>query len=99
MRVDKSEKRSEAIALSYDSTNQSSPKVVAKGKGIVAENIIEKAKENNVPIQEDASLVQLLSQLQINESIPENLYQAVAEVFAFVYRVDQKYINETKASK
>jgi flagellar biosynthesis protein len=82
-------KRANALALSYNSQNGSAPKVVAKGNGIVANNIIQKAKEHNVPIQEDPSLVQLLSQLQINESIPEELYQAVAEVFAFVYRVDQ----------
>jgi flagellar biosynthesis protein len=88
-------KRAKALALSYDSQNGSAPKVVAKGNGIVADNIIQKAKEHNVPIQEDSSLVQLLSQLQINESIPEELYQAVAEVFAFVYRVDQLHKKPT----
>ncbi|WP_246939989.1 EscU/YscU/HrcU family type III secretion system export apparatus switch protein [Bacillus pinisoli] len=86
----KLEARREALALSYDPITNSAPKVVAKGKGLVAENIIQKAKENNIPIQEDTSLVELLSQLQINESIPEELYQAVAEVFAFVYRVDRE---------
>ncbi|MBM6618461.1 EscU/YscU/HrcU family type III secretion system export apparatus switch protein [Bacillus suaedaesalsae] len=89
-------KRSEAIALSYDPTvPNNAPKVIAKGKGIIANTIIEKAKENKVPIQEDASLVELLSQLQINETIPEELYQAVAEVFAFVYRVDREYKQST----
>ncbi|MFZ3587938.1 EscU/YscU/HrcU family type III secretion system export apparatus switch protein [Bacillus sp. DJP31] len=95
MKSEKGEKRSSALALSYDSKNQSAPKVVAKGKGLTAENIIQKAKEHNVPIQEDSSLVELLSQLQINESIPEELYQAVAEVFAFVYRVDQQFKKST----
>jgi flagellar biosynthesis protein len=84
------QKRREAIALSYDAQKNGAPKVVAKGKGIVADNIIQRAKEGNVPIQEDTSLVELLSQLQINESIPEELYQAVAEVFAFVYRIDKQ---------
>lgn len=89
-------KRSEAIALAYDpSIPTAAPKVVAKGKGITAENIIKKAKESEVPIQEDASLVELLTQLQINETIPEELYQAVAEVFAFVYRVDREYKQST----
>ncbi|WP_456275514.1 EscU/YscU/HrcU family type III secretion system export apparatus switch protein [Bacillus sp. AK128] len=92
MKDDKnSEKRKEALALSYDPIKNGAPKLVAKGKGLTAENIIQKAKENNVPIQEDTSLVELLSQLEINESIPEELYQAVAEVFAFVYRVDQQH--------
>ena len=82
--------RKEAIALSYDSNAGDAPKVVAKGKGKIAENILAKAKEHEVPIQQDASLVELLGQLDINQSIPEELYQAVAEVFAFIYKVDQE---------
>jgi flagellar biosynthesis protein len=82
--------RKEAVALSYESTKNDAPKVIAKGKGLVADNILEKAKENNIPIQEDASLIELLSKLNINDSIPEELYQAVAEVFAFVYRADKE---------
>ncbi|WP_404452602.1 EscU/YscU/HrcU family type III secretion system export apparatus switch protein [Virgibacillus necropolis] len=84
------EKRTKAAALRYDQSNDQAPTVAAAGKGIIAENIIEKAKQNNIPIQEDASLVELLAELNINETIPEELYQAVAEVFAFVYRVDKK---------
>jgi flagellar biosynthesis protein len=84
-------KMKKVVALSYDATIQSAPKVVAKGKGMVAANIIEKAKEHQLPIQEDASLVELLSQLQINETIPEQLYEAVAEVFAFIYNVDRQH--------
>lgn len=82
--------RREAIALNYDTEKEQAPKVVAKGKGDIAKNIIEKAQESNVPIQEDPTLVQLLGELDINETIPEELYQAVAEVFAFVYKVDQR---------
>ncbi|UII57397.1 EscU/YscU/HrcU family type III secretion system export apparatus switch protein [Cytobacillus spongiae] len=82
--------RHEAVALGYNPNEGQSPKVLAKGKGLVAEKILEKAKENKVPIQEDPSLVELLSNLNINENIPEELYQAVAEVFAFVYRLDQQ---------
>ncbi|UFU01012.1 EscU/YscU/HrcU family type III secretion system export apparatus switch protein [Radiobacillus kanasensis] len=81
---------SKAAALRYDKDKETSPKVTALGKGYVADNIIEKAKEHNIPIQEDSTLVELLSKLSINESIPEDLYQAVAEVFALVYRVDKK---------
>jgi flagellar biosynthesis protein len=80
----------QAVALSYDASIQAAPKVIAKGKGDVAANIIEVAKEHHVPIQEDSSLVELLSQLQMNEVIPEQLYNAVAEVFAFIYNVDRK---------
>ena len=83
-------KRKEAIALTYKPGQSDAPTVVAKGKGKIAENILEKALEHSVPIQEDASLVELLGKLDINQSIPEELYQAVAEVFAFVYRVDKE---------
>ncbi|KQL54645.1 hypothetical protein AN964_14825 [Heyndrickxia shackletonii] len=80
----------EAIALSYQSEKHSAPVIAAKGKGFVADNIIEKAREHRIPIQEDPSLVQLLGTLDINETIPEELYEAVAEVFAFIYKVDQR---------
>jgi flagellar biosynthesis protein len=85
--------RKEAIALSYNPDENAGPIVKAKGKGLIAENILEKAKENDVPIYEDPNLVQLLGQLDMNESIPEELYQAVAEVFAFIYRLDKEHGN------
>lgn len=81
-----------AIALGYDVIKDSAPTLKAKGKGYVAEEIIERAKQHNIPIQEDASLVELLSQLEINERIPENLYDVVAEVFSFVYRLDKEQL-------
>lgn len=83
--------RKSAIALSYSPQQQSGPKVVAKGKGIIAEEILQRAEQYNIPIYEDPNLVQLLGQLDLNESIPEELYQAVAEVFAFIYRLDQQH--------
>lgn len=84
------EKRKQAIALSYDSNKESAPKVIAKGKGLIADKIVEKAKNNQVPVQEDPSLVELLSTLNINEQIPEDLYMAVAEVFAFIYSIEKE---------
>ncbi|WP_078413308.1 EscU/YscU/HrcU family type III secretion system export apparatus switch protein [Priestia abyssalis] len=89
------QERKQAVALSYESSTDDAPKVLAKGKGFVADQIIEKARDHQIPIQEDASLVELLGQLAINEKIPEELYQAVAEIFAFVYRLDQ----QTKQNK
>lgn len=83
--------RKEAIALSYDPTITSAPKVVAKGKGKIAENILGIAKEHAIPIQEDPSLVEILGQLSINDSIPEELYKAVSEVFAYIYQVDREH--------
>jgi len=84
------EKRKEAIALKYDRNNEDAPKIIGKGKGKIAETILEVARENNVPVQEDPSLTELLGQLNINESIPQELYEAVAEVFALIYQVDKK---------
>ncbi|KPL61147.1 EscU/YscU/HrcU family type III secretion system export apparatus switch protein [Rossellomorea vietnamensis] len=81
--------RKEAIALGYNQQEASAPKVVAKGKGMIAENILSKAMEHGVPVQEDKSLLSLLGNLDIGESIPEELYGAVAEVFAFIYRLDK----------
>ncbi|MCM3237739.1 EscU/YscU/HrcU family type III secretion system export apparatus switch protein [Heyndrickxia oleronia] len=82
--------RKQAIALQYQSDKQKAPTVIAKGKGLIADQIIDTAKEKQIPIQEDRNLVELLGQLNINESIPEELYEAVAEVFAFVYRLDSE---------
>jgi len=82
-------RRKKAVALKYDQIQNQSPKVTATGKGLIAENIINKAKENQIPILEDASLVELLAELNINETIPEELYEAVAEVFAYIYRIDK----------
>lgn len=82
--------RKQAAALTYDEAEHLAPKLIAKGSGEVADEIIKLAKENNIPIQEDATLVQLLSELEINEVIPEELYELVAEIFAFIYRVEKE---------
>ncbi|WP_234969313.1 EscU/YscU/HrcU family type III secretion system export apparatus switch protein [Bacillus massilinigeriensis] len=83
-----------AVALGYTPGTEDAPKILASGKALVADNIIETAKKNHIPIKKDSSLVELLSQLNINENIPEELYEAVAEVFAFIYRLDRRAGNE-----
>lgn len=83
-------KPQKAVALQYVPEEQEAPILVAKGKGIVAEKIIEKAKEYGVPIQEDSSLVEVLSQIDLNQQIPPELFQLVAEILSFVYQSDQK---------
>jgi flagellar biosynthesis protein len=80
----------EAVALKYNPEESSSPIVTAKGKGETAVRIVQTASEHNIPIQEDPSLVHLLSKLEIDESIPEELYEVVAELFAFIYQIDQE---------
>lgn len=81
--------KKQAVALSFDGESDKAPKVIAKGKGFIAEELIKVALKHNVPIQEDANLVELLSQLEMNESIPEELYEVVAEIFAFIYRIEK----------
>lgn len=82
-------KRKQAVALTYEQEKLEAPYVSAKGEGELAEKIIHLAKAHDIPIQEDPSLVSLLAQLNLNEAIPPDLYQVVAEVFAFIYRLDQ----------
>ncbi len=74
-----------AVALTYDKQKDGAPKVVAKGQGQVAENIIELAKKYDIPIKDDPDLIEVLSSLEINEEIPSEIYVAVAELLAFVY--------------
>ncbi len=83
-------KKKEAVALRYQAGRDEAPKVVAKGADDTAERIIETARQAGVPIQEDESLVNLLTQLDLNQVIPPDLYQVVAEVFAFLYKLDQE---------
>jgi flagellar biosynthesis protein len=80
----------QAIALRYDSEKETAPKVIAKGKGLVAEEIIKAANKQEIHIQEDPALIELLSKLEIHQQIPEELYEAVAEIFAFLYKLDKE---------
>ena len=78
-----------AVALKYVPGESEAPVVVAKGRGKVAEAILDKAKENGVPVQEDAALVEVLSKLDLDEQIPAELYQLVAEVLTYIYQADR----------
>ncbi|WP_240375293.1 EscU/YscU/HrcU family type III secretion system export apparatus switch protein [Bacillus piscicola] len=86
---EKKHKDKSAAALGYRASTDNAPTVKAKGKGYIAEEIIKRAQENNVPIKEDSSLAELLDQLDVNETIPPELYEVVAEVFAFLYRMEK----------
>jgi len=84
----KKQKVKQAIALEYD-PNDDAPKIVATGKGAVAERIIEKAKEASVPVHRDDKLANALSKLEIGDCIPPELYEVVAEVLVFVDQMDK----------
>ncbi len=77
------EKIKSAVALAYN-PDEEAPKVIAAGKGVLAERIIEKASESNIPLHKDEKLVKTLSKLEIGEMIPPQLYEAVAEILVFV---------------
>lgn len=83
------EQRQSAVALAYG-TGMASPRVVAKGKGDLAERIIARARESGVFVHESPELVNLLMQVDLDSHIPPELYQAVAEVLAFVYFLEQQ---------
>jgi len=83
-----------AAALKYDKENSNAPKVIASGKGSIAQNIIKKAVEFNVPIFTNEALVNSLLDLEIDHEIPTELYQAIADVFIWLMK-NEKRFNET----
>lgn len=77
-----------ALALRYKRGVDSAPKMTAKGRGALADKILAVARENNIPIKQDKALLDALYRLEINEEIPDELYRVVAEVLAFIYRMN-----------
>jgi flagellar biosynthesis protein len=84
------EKSSKAVALTYDGEKDRAPRVKAKGSGSIADKIIEIAKQHDIPLVKDKNLVQVLEALDLETEIPPELYRAVAEVLAFIYRLNNK---------
>ena len=80
--------RKTAVALQYDRASMPAPQVVAKGRGIVAEKLIAMARDNGIPVVEDKLLVEMLDQLNLNQQIPGELYQVVAEILVAVYKTE-----------
>ena len=78
------DKNKTAIALEYNPNESDAPRVVATGKGVLADRIIEEAKKADVPVHKDSKLAGTLSKLEIGEMIPPELYEAVAEILVFV---------------
>ncbi len=84
------EKVKKAAALKYERERDRAPRLVAKGTGPIAEKIVELARENGVEVLEDRELVEFLVALDVGQEIPPELYRAVAEVLAYVYRVTRR---------
>jgi flagellar biosynthetic protein FlhB/flagellar biosynthesis protein len=79
-----------AVALKYDKEKDSAPRVIAKGLRLRADKIREIAKAHNIPIMRNVSLAEALFRVEVGEEIPENLYDAVAEILNFVYALSQQ---------
>jgi flagellar biosynthesis protein len=84
------DKLKKAAALKYRNQVDRAPKVVAKGQGIIAERIIEIAREHNIPLKRDPALIEVLSKMDLDQEIPPELYRAVAEILAFIYKTTQR---------
>ena len=82
--------REAAVALGYAPGSEQAPKALAAGYGEVAKRILELAKENHLHIHEDENLAQLLAQVPVGKEIPEDAYQLVAKLLAFLYQTDRK---------
>lgn len=87
----------EAVALEYKSGRDDAPRVTAKGRGELAERILDLARIHNIPIHQDTDLVQLLGQLELEAEIPPMLYRVIAEILSFVYFVNEKWKKEKAA--
>lgn len=93
------QKVKEVAALKYSPDEDGAPKIVALGKGDVAEKILEKAKENNIPVYENEQLAHTLNALNLGDEIPAELYQLVAEILVFVSNLDKGYGEKYGKSK
>jgi flagellar biosynthesis protein len=86
----KDKKSPMAAAIQYDSEKDAAPRMTAKGRGLIAERIIEIARQHDIPVRSDPALVEVLCKLDMEEEIPETLYRVVAEILAFVYRMNER---------
>lgn len=83
-------RQDKAVALKYDQEAGGAPVVVAAGKGAVADKILTAARQAGVEVVSDPDLVEVLGKIPLGREIPPELYQAVAEILAFVYRINQR---------
>jgi len=95
--MDEPTRQKQAVAILYDEKHAgAAPRVVASGKGFLAEKIVATAKEAGIHIHEDPNLLELLAKVPVGREIPVELYQTVAEVLAFVYQVNEKFRHKLK---
>ncbi len=83
--------RRRAVALRYDQQQDHAPRVLAKGQGSIAERLMAVAQEHGIPLWEDRDLVHLLGALELDSEIPPNMYAALAEILAQLYRLNRHH--------
>ena len=82
--------KEKAVALKYDGEKNKAPKITAKGEGKTAKKIIALAQEHDIPIKKDEDLVEMLSKVELEREVPQEMYKAIAEVFSFIYNLTNK---------
>lgn len=87
-----------AVALRYRSEDDQAFKVTAVGRGVVADKILQLARENGIAIREDPDLVEVLSRLDLGQEIPAEVYVVVGEILGFIYRTNQSYGQQAGAA-
>lgn len=87
-----------AIAMRYDLEKDRSPRIVARGKGAIADKILEIARQNGIPVHEDPELIEALAKLDVQQEIPSELYQVMAEVLTFIYKSNKKKAAQVRQS-
>ena len=85
--------RERAVALRYEKDRDRAPQIVAKGRGSVAQKIIEEAKTHGLPMREDPLLVEALIGLDLYQEVPEELYKVIAEIYVFLYQVKNEALS------
>ncbi len=91
--LEKQPQQVRATALGYDPEQDVAPRVLATGRGEIAQQIIKLAIANNIPLREDPILAAALASIDLNEEVPPELYAVVAEVFAYLYRIHNKHLD------
>jgi flagellar biosynthesis protein len=88
-----------AASIRYDKKKDDAPRLTAKGRGLLADKIIELARKHDINVKEDPALVSILCRLDIDEEIPPELFIAVAEILAFVYSTNERYRQKLEESR
>lgn len=81
------------MALRYEPNKDRAPKIAGKGRGLLADKILELARQHKIPIRQDKNLIQILSRLDLNQEVPPEVYKAVAEILAFIYRLSNRRLS------